>query len=45
MTYKKKHIKYKIVIIVQYIIAENVPSFQSHENYDKIDINHSPSQF
>ena len=46
MTYEKKQIKYKIIIIVQYTIAENVPIVvQSHENYNKININHSLYRF
>ena len=39
-------IKHTIIIIVQYTIAENVPFIvQSHENYNKINIDHSPSRF
>ena len=39
-------IKYNIFIIVQYTIAENVPFVvQSHKNYNKINIIHSPSWF
>ena len=39
-------IKYKIIIIVQYKMAENVPIIvQSHKNYNKINIDHSPYQF
>ena len=37
------HIKYIIIIIVQYTIVENeYLVVQSHENYNKININHSP---
>ena len=37
-------IKYKIIIIVQYTTAENVPFiFHYHKNYNKSNINHSPS--
>ena len=43
---RKKQIKYKIVIIVEYTIAENVPFVvQSHKNYNKINTNHSTSWF
>ena len=39
-------IKYKIIIKVQYKIAENVPFIvQYNENYNKINIEHSPSQY
>ena len=42
----KINIKNKIVIIVEYTIAENVPFVvQSHKNYNKINIDHSPSLF
>ena len=37
--------KYKIIIIVQYKIAENVPFVvQSQEIYNKFNIDHSSSQ-
>ena len=43
MTHKKKHIKYKIVIMIQYKIAKNVLfAVQYHKDYNKININHSP---
>ena len=39
-------IKYMIIIIVQYKIAENVPFVvQPFKNYNKININHSPYQY
>ena len=41
-----KHNKYKIIIIFQYIIAHNAPSFVPyHKNNNQIGINHSPLQF
>ena len=40
------HIKYTIIIIVKYTIAENeLFVVQSQENYNKININHTPSIF
>ena len=39
-------IKYTIIFIVQYKTAENLPFVvQSHENYDRINFNHSPYEF
>ena len=37
-----KHNKYKIIIIVQWKMAHNLPFFSSHKNYNEININHSP---
>ena len=40
------HTKYIIIIIVHYTIAEDLDFVvQYHESYNKININHSPSQF
>ena len=42
----KNHIKYKIVMTVQYTIAENVPFVvHYHESDNKINIKHSKSLF
>ena len=39
-------IKYKIIAIIKYTISEDVALVvQPHENYHKININHSPSRF
>ena len=43
---RNMQIKYYIIIIVKYTIAEDVVFVvQSHESYNKININHSPSWF
>ena len=43
---RKIQIKYKIIIIVKYTIAEDVAFVvQSNKNCNKINIDHSPSQF
>ena len=43
---KNIQIKYYIIIVVQYTIAENVPFVVQFQNiYNTINIYHSPSQF